>query len=74
MRFRPAAPRRIDCETLLLWGERDPFLVPRLASDLEQWVPELDVVKLSDAGHWLQLSNADQVNEQILTFLRRTVD
>lgn len=74
VRFRPAAPRRIDCETLLLWGERDPFLLPRLADELEQWVPELDVVKLPDAGHWLQLTHANQVNEPLLAFLRRTTE
>jgi len=71
VRFRPSPPRHIDCKTLLLWGERDPFLVPRLAEGLEPWVPELDVVKFPDASHWLQLTHADQVNQQILAFLRR---
>ena len=72
VRFRPCPPRHIDCKTLLLWGERDPFLVPQLADGLEPWIPQLTVVKFPDAGHWLQLTHADQVNQQILAFLRWT--
>src|SRR5690606_33682680 len=64
VRYRATAPRPIDCPTLLLWGERDPFLAPQLADGLQAWVPALEVVKLPDAAHWLQLSHADQVNQQ----------
>lgn len=72
VRYRATAARPIHCPTLLLWGERDPFLASRLADGLQPWVPELKVTKLPGAAHWLQLSHADQVNEQILAFLQQT--
>lgn len=68
-RYRWAPPRQVQCPTRILWGKRDPFLVPRLAEGLQRWVADLDVVMLDDAGHWLQLTHADQVNQHLLQIL-----
>lgn len=64
-------PRRIDIPTLLLWGDRDPFLAPQLTRGLDPWVGDLSVVRLPDAAHWLHISHAAQVNQEILAFVRR---
>lgn len=68
-RFPRARAVPIQHPTLLLWGTRDPFLVPSLTEGLERWVPTLHVEKLRDAGHWLHHTHARQVNERMLAFL-----
>jgi epoxide hydrolase 4 len=71
LRYPPPRPRRIRVPTLVLWGNRDPFLVPPLAEGLEPWIDDLEVVRLREAGHWLQLSHPEQVNRSLLSFVGR---
>lgn len=56
--------------TLVLWGERDPFLVPALADGLERWVERVVVERLPHAGHWLHHDEPDRVNQRLIAFLR----
>ena len=69
-RFPRARARAIPHPALLLWGVRDPFLVPSLTEGLGEWVPKLQVERLHDAGHWLHHTHAPQVNAGMLAFLR----
>ncbi len=39
--------------TTVIWGERDTALLPKLLDGLGQWVPQLDVVRMPDASHWI---------------------
>jgi pimeloyl-ACP methyl ester carboxylesterase len=64
--------RPIACPTLLIWGERDPYLSRRLTEGLEPWVPNLTVARIPDASHWVQADAAGKVNETLLEFLRAT--
>jgi pimeloyl-ACP methyl ester carboxylesterase len=61
--------RPIAVPTLLIWGERDPYLGPRLTEGLEPWVPNLRLVRLRDASHWVQNDAPDEVNRLMLEFL-----
>jgi epoxide hydrolase 4 len=70
LRYHTAKPDVVHLPTMVLWGERDPFLGLGLAEGLEPWVPELEVVRFRDAGHWLHISHAQQVNERLLAFLQ----
>ncbi|MBW3630155.1 MAG: alpha/beta hydrolase [Gemmatimonadetes bacterium] len=76
LNYYRAAPRfplpavEIDSPTLLIWGERDPFLVSELASGLEPWVPGIRVQRLPDATHWLHHEQPQRVNELIVRFCR----
>jgi pimeloyl-ACP methyl ester carboxylesterase len=63
--------RRIAAPTLLIWGERDRYLVPRLTHGLEQWVPNLRVERLPGATHWVQHDAPAKVNELMIEFLRQ---
>ena len=49
----PDALTRVEIPTTVLWGERDQALLPSLLEGLEQWVPRLQVHRVSDASHWL---------------------
>ena len=61
---------RIIVPTLVLWGERDPFLVSALADGLHEWVEDLTVERLPHATHWLHHEEPDRVNERLCAFLK----
>jgi epoxide hydrolase 4 len=54
---------------LVQWGDRDLALVRSLAEPPRDLVPDARVVHHPDAGHWVQLDEADAVNTELLRFL-----
>ena len=69
VRYPPPRPRRISAPTLLLWGDRDPFLVQGLTRDLEELVPGIRVEHLPDVNHWVQNISPERVNRALVEFL-----
>jgi pimeloyl-ACP methyl ester carboxylesterase len=70
-RYRPA--KRVDvveAPTLLIWAEDDVALGKPLTYGLEEWVPNLQIHYIPDCGHWVQNEAAEEVNEQMIVFLR----
>ncbi len=63
-------PSLISVPTLLLWGEQDPYLSPRLTEGLQSWVSDLRVVRFPDASHWVQNDAPERVNRLMIDFLR----
>jgi pimeloyl-ACP methyl ester carboxylesterase len=63
--------RTIEAPTLVIWGEQDRYLTPRLLEGLDAWVPDLTVERIADASHWVQAEVPEQVNGLILQFLRQ---
>ena len=61
--------RPIRAPTLMIWGERDRYLVPSLTRGLERWVPDLRVERLPHATHWVQHDDPQRVNELLVRFL-----
>lgn len=55
--------------TLVIWGERDAALLPELADGLERWVPDLRVVRLPRASHWVMRDEPLRVNNLLAEFL-----
>lgn len=47
--------------TTVLWGERDIALRPGLLDGLERWVPQLEVVRVPGASHWIVHEQPDLV-------------
>jgi epoxide hydrolase 4 len=64
----PSTP--ITTPTLVLWGDRDPYLRHTLVTGLDDWVSDLRVQRFADADHWLHHRNADSVNRALIEFLR----
>lgn len=58
----------VDRPTLLLWGEQDTALSPRLTEGLDEWVPELRIERFPDASHWLQADAPEAVNAALVDF------
>lgn len=61
--------RPIDAPTLVIWGERDRYLGAELAEPDRADVPNLEnVVRLSDASHWVQHDEPERVTELLAKF------
>jgi pimeloyl-ACP methyl ester carboxylesterase len=60
--------RPIACPTLVIWGERDPYLGVELTQGLEEWVPQLRIERLH-ASHWVQNDAVEEVNRLLASFL-----
>lgn len=65
----PDANATISSPTLILWGERDRALSPRLLVGLERYVTNLEIIRFRDAGHWVHIDAAQRVNEELNRFL-----
>jgi len=56
--------------TLVIWGMRDPHMLPSQLNGLEQYAPHVRVVRIDDAGHYPMRSHPTLVNQTIREFLR----
>jgi pimeloyl-ACP methyl ester carboxylesterase len=63
-------PQTIAVPTLVIWGERDPFMSSSVNDHLNQWVPDLVVHKIPDSSHWVQNDVPEQVNKLLVEFFR----
>lgn len=59
----------VPVPTTVLWGERDVALLPCLLDGLERWVPQLRVLRVPDAGHWIVHEQPALVAEVIRSLL-----
>jgi pimeloyl-ACP methyl ester carboxylesterase len=62
---------RVRVPTLVIWGMNDPALLPGSLRGLEDYVQDLTVVRIDDAGHTPMRSHPEQVNRAIRDFVRR---
>ncbi len=60
---------KIHLPTLVLWGERDPFLLMGNLQGLTDWVTSLTVKRFPDISHWIVQEIPDQVNAAIREFV-----
>ena len=64
-----ALRRRVGAPVMVIWGQRDLFLIPELACPDPEWVPDARVERLPDASHWVQQDRPERVNALLLSFL-----
>ncbi len=67
----PADLVHVSVPTTVLWGERDRALLPGLLDGLEHWVPDLRLVRVPEASHWLVHEQPQRVVEEIERALGR---
>jgi pimeloyl-ACP methyl ester carboxylesterase len=70
LRFPRPPCKRIGTPTLVLWGDRDPYLRRTLADGLERWVDHVRVQRLPHADHWLHHLEAERVNRALIEFFQ----
>ena len=61
--------RKIEVPTMLIWGERDPVFHKEMSEDFSDWVPNLRLERIPEAGHFVQTDAAEKVNALLLSFL-----
>jgi pimeloyl-ACP methyl ester carboxylesterase len=61
------APGTLSPPCLILWGDRDPFAIPKLADESSILCADAEVVHLAGAGHWIIYD----AHETVLAYLRR---
>jgi pimeloyl-ACP methyl ester carboxylesterase len=66
---QPGTP--IIAPTLIICGEDDTALGKSLTYGLETWVPNLKIHYIPNCGHWVQNEAPDEVNAQLLEFLKQ---
>jgi pimeloyl-ACP methyl ester carboxylesterase len=61
--------RPIEAPTLVIWGQRDRYLGPKLAEPERKDVPNLDrVERLANASHWVHHDEAERVTQLLADF------
>lgn len=70
LRYPRKHATRIDTPTLIVWGDREPVFLASGLENIEQWVPNVRIEHIPNAGHFVQRDAADRVNELIANFAR----
>jgi pimeloyl-ACP methyl ester carboxylesterase len=58
----------IPIRTLILWGKRDAFLLPKLAELSVNRCRDAELVWFDEATHWVQHEEAGDVNRRLVRF------
>jgi pimeloyl-ACP methyl ester carboxylesterase len=58
----------IKVPTLVVWGERDTALLPGCIDGLDQVVPDLKLVRVPEASHWIAREQTARVIREIEAF------
>ncbi len=65
------SPDPISVPTLVLWGDEDSILSPKLMDGIDQWITAPFKFKLiPHCGHWIQQEAPQTVNRELIEFLR----
>ncbi len=65
----PPEALRIDVPTLLLWAQDDVALLPCLTEGLDAHIPDLKLVPIAQATHWVVHEQPARVIQEIVNFL-----
>lgn len=66
---RQADSRRIETPTLMIWGDRDPFLGVALTEGYAAYVADFTLRRLPDVSHWGPLEAPARVNALMAEWL-----
>jgi epoxide hydrolase 4 len=60
---------KIDIPSLVIWGLQDHALVAQNLNGLSEFVTDLTVVRMADAGHFVHEDDPEQVTHELLAWL-----
>jgi pimeloyl-ACP methyl ester carboxylesterase len=61
---------RLDAPVLVLWGAKDPYLLPPTEQEMKR-LASRPQIRILEGGHWLQHERHDKVNTLIENFLKQ---
>ena len=72
-RAKPTLPKdvQVHVPTLILWGQRDMFLLPEMAQESLKYSDSAELTYFPDATHWLQHEEPEAVNAALINFFSR---
>lgn len=59
---------RVSVPALVIWGEKDMFLVPGVNDALDKHVAKVEIHYIPESSHWTQMHAPDEVNRLLLEF------
>jgi pimeloyl-ACP methyl ester carboxylesterase len=62
---------QVKAPTLVIWGEKDPYLLTGNLDGLDRYVSKLSVERIPDATHWVVHEKPALVNSLIRSFITR---
>jgi len=60
----------INVPTLVIFGMKDIFVLPKVLKGLENFIKDLKIVRIENASHWVMHDDPELVNSSIQSFLR----
>lgn len=60
----------INVPTLVIFGMKDIFVLPKVLEGLEDFIKDLKIVRIENASHWVMHDDPEMVNSSIQSFLR----
>lgn len=63
----------VTIPTLVIWGLQDLALVGQNLEGLHNFVTDLTIVKIADAGHFVHQDKPEQVTRELLTWLQNNL-
>lgn len=70
LRKKQPSERRVRVRTLLLWGKNDAALSHQMAQPSIEMCDDGKLIFFEKATHWVQHDEADEVNKNLIQFLR----
>jgi pimeloyl-ACP methyl ester carboxylesterase len=61
--------KKVKAPTLLIWGEKDKFLLKNTIDGIENFVPDITIKLFPDASHWVHRDEPEAVNKALKEFL-----
>ena len=61
---------RLTMPHLLIWGLKDTALLPVARVGLDEFVDDLKIVEIEDAGHWINHTHGERVADEIHQFIQ----
>ena len=58
----------IETPTMIIWGEGEPVFLASGLENLGEWVRDVRIERIANAGHFVQRDAAEKVNELVIEF------
>jgi epoxide hydrolase 4 len=68
-RERKESTAKIPVNTLVIWGEQDPYLLEGNLDGLDELVDDIVIERVPDASHWIVHEQPENVNRLIRNFI-----
>jgi epoxide hydrolase 4 len=70
LRYRRNPSRMIETPTMIIWGEGEPVFLASGLENLGEWVRDVRIERIANAGHFVQRDAVERVNELLIGFAR----